>query len=523
MISYLSGNLLPLFFLLAAINFIYSVYILIHGYITIISWNPKIDNLNRTSDTLSDEEVDQFEEEAVGSKLINNLIKKIKSITSKSSDLSVNEIHGVIDDDIMYWEDNLSNSANIFIMLGVMFTVLGLFFALPQKIDIGSTKKLLENFGVAFQTTIYGLTFASLTKASQFYIGKKRKIFRYNFVLLAKTILVPRYSIPEADEKNLSQLTRILSRSASELERAAISVNQLASDTTIGTENIEKAVGGFSEVIEKLSQREDSLLKSLGNLSNYLTVLSSSIEDTIKPLTDRILNELKDNNINSALSIKSIKNVHDQQVDLNKSVKKAIEDISKSNEKLGSFFGDEFEDVFKKTLDELKDTYNEELNSIAKGIENINKEIDNKLNNDLFKKNISELIDEMDNQFTKIEEKIVSINGPVNDLRVVVGNVALTTEENNELISDIHDSSKSLNNNISEIHKTVFDIQSNINNADIDNINSSLEETSDSLKDLKSLIDEVQKELSFISTKLKELPDDKSGLWVGFKKIFSED
>ena len=104
-----------------------------------------------------------------------------------------------------------------------------------------------------------------------------------------------------------------------------------------------------------------------------------------------------------------------------------------------------------------------------------------------------------------------------------MGKAALTTEENSELISVIHDSSKSLNNNISEIHKTVFDIQSNINNADIDNINNALEKTSDSLKDLKSLIDEIQKELSFISTKLKELPDDKSGLWGGFKKLFSED
>ncbi len=82
MISYLSGNLLPLFFLLTAVNLIYSVSLAIHGYITIKSWNPKIDHLNQTSEILSDEEVDQFEEEAVGSKLINNLINSLNSLNN---------------------------------------------------------------------------------------------------------------------------------------------------------------------------------------------------------------------------------------------------------------------------------------------------------------------------------------------------------------------------------------------------------------------------------------------------------
>ena len=58
-------------------------------------------------------------------------------------------------------------------------------------------------------------------KVLQYVIGGKIDDFRYNFVLLTKTILLPRYSIPDVDEKNLSQLVISISASSEAIKDAA--------------------------------------------------------------------------------------------------------------------------------------------------------------------------------------------------------------------------------------------------------------------------------------------------------------
>ena len=46
--------------------------------------------------------------------------------------MPVHEIHEIIDDDIMKWEARINASANLFLMFGVLFTVLGLFSGLLE-------------------------------------------------------------------------------------------------------------------------------------------------------------------------------------------------------------------------------------------------------------------------------------------------------------------------------------------------------------------------------------------------------
>ena len=71
--------------------------------------------------------------------------------------MPVHEIHEIIDDDIMKWEARINASANLFLMFGVLFTVLGLFSGLPGgEIDPNVIKNLLANFKIAFSDNNLG-------------------------------------------------------------------------------------------------------------------------------------------------------------------------------------------------------------------------------------------------------------------------------------------------------------------------------------------------------------------------------
>ena len=131
-------------------------------------WSPKIDELNDVPESVSNEEIDDFEGQTEDDKFIHEIIEKVKKIAVNSRDMPVHEIHEIIDDDIMKWESGINASANLFLMFGVLFTVLGLFSGLPGgEIDPNVIKNLLANFKIAFQTTIWGIIASSIAKLLQ--------------------------------------------------------------------------------------------------------------------------------------------------------------------------------------------------------------------------------------------------------------------------------------------------------------------------------------------------------------------
>ena len=255
-VEIVSDNLFGLFSILSLANLFFLLYTVNQAKSIFDKWSPKIDELNDVPESVSNEEVEEFEGQTEDDNFIYGIIEKVKKIAVNSRDMPVHEIHEIIDDDIMEWESRINTSANAFLMLGVFFTVLGLFSGLPGgEIDPNVIKNLLSNFKIAFQTTIYGIFGSLIAKSLQLYISQRRDRFRYSLVLLIKNLIVPKYAIQEADEKNLGKMLRTISKSSIELEKAATAVQQMAEGTRVGTENIERGINQFADVTEKMSDR----------------------------------------------------------------------------------------------------------------------------------------------------------------------------------------------------------------------------------------------------------------------------
>ena len=157
-VEIVSDNLFGLFSILSLANLFFLLYTVNQAKSIFDKWSPKIDELNDVPESVSNEEVEEFEGQTEDDNFIYGIIEKVKKIAVNSRDMPVHEIHEIIDDDIMEWESRINTSANAFLMLGVFFTVLGLFSGLPGgEIDPDVIKNLLANFKIAFQTTIIGI------------------------------------------------------------------------------------------------------------------------------------------------------------------------------------------------------------------------------------------------------------------------------------------------------------------------------------------------------------------------------
>jgi|APSaa5957512535_1039671.scaffolds.fasta_scaffold14805_3 archaellum component FlaC len=535
-------NLLPILFgVFSSINALYA-FINIENAIRIIrEWNPRIIHLNESVDGVDELDIDEFEKESETTPLISNTIRKIKYITRKSSDLSVNEIHEVIDDDIMKWENRLNFASNNFIMLGVFFTVLSLFSAIPDEPTTDKIADFLASFKFAFQTTIIGLVLASFTKFLENYIGGKREDFRYNLVLLVKTILVPKYSIPEVDEKNLGELVLSISSSSNALKKAATSIEGLASKTQVGTENIEKAVSGFTVITEKMIKREDSLNRSLGNLSNYLIEIQKNLDKTITPLSNSILEELSQNAVRNEVNLNQIAEFRDSQMAINDNINSSLSMISDSNEQLGKFFGKEFKNIFKKSLEELNIDYMLKLDEISnyitdlttKLVEKIKDDSNDesisdlktilveKIKDDLNDESISDLTNLMQDKFSNIENEISNIHSPINNLKKDLGKFDSAFEAHQDSITSIEESINKLNETLKIIHDSVYKIQDITDQTDFIKMNENTNQVLDGIKSVYQSVETVKSELNNILDKINELPEGKSvGIVSGFRKVF---
>ena len=517
-----SSVLIDYFYFLTTANICLVVYNLFDSITTIAKWNPILFDINQKGNLIEDDEIEQFEEKISSAKLLSNIFKKVKTIKANvalSDNIKVDEI---IFDEMNLWERRLNFFSNNFILLGILFTVVGLFTALPSSIekltDYNAINTLLTSFGTAFRTTIIGLVLAFAVKAVQTLTGNKRKVFKHNILLAVNNI----YSAPDINEKSLGRLVKLIEKSSKKIETAAGAIEKLAIETNIGTENIEKAVSSFAIITDKISQNEESFNKTINELSQRLSDLKSNQEDTIKPLIDRMLNDFSDSKVQNASNLNSLKEIQDQQSKLNDSMNKSMKDIAKSNEKLGSFFGEVFEDIFKKSMEELNKEYSSKLTSIQGGINNIVIEIDKGLN-----------AQKMDERLTDIQEKIEKtmsdVYEEVNKITVALGNLWSSVNEaglNNNSIEQRCDEIKNdilkLDGEIKSIHTISYEIQDNIASNDFNSIKSSLEVNKESFKKLYDQFDYVKTELDNILETVSNIQKKETGsVFGGIGKLFS--
>ena len=463
----ISNTLFGIFFILSAFNMFHMVYIASQGLFILNKWYKKIDELNIDPDSISDDELDEFEESAESESFISSLIDKVKKIAVNSHDLSVNEIHEIIDDDVMKWEQGVNASANRFIMLGVLFTVLGLFSGLPDRtVDTEVIKNLLGNFKVAFITTILGIIFSAISKAVQSFIAGKRDLFRYSIVLMIKSHIVPRYAIKDADEKNLGKMLRSITKSSNELQRAADAVSQMAESAKIGTENVENAVSGFAVITEKMSQREDALITNLGNLGKHLVNVQTSLDDTFPTLTDSIRQDISDHAAASAAYIQSIEDLKNEQTDINKKMGKALKNISDSQKKMGAFFGKDFIEIFKVSLKDLTDQYVGHIDEILNGINTMRSRLDdNTITKDDFESQISDLMKLYNDKVSGIYDEVISIKPGLEELKTTLNGIESLNEDKQSAVNDLKKLTNDISEKLSSVHDNVYSVMSNMDTA----------------------------------------------------------
>ena len=375
--------------------------------------------------------------------------------------MPVHEIHEIIDDDIMKWEARINASANLFLMFGVLFTVLGLFSGLPGgEIDPNVIKNLLANFKIAFQTTIWGIIASSIAKLLQIYISHMRDRFRYSLVLLIKNLIVPKYAIQEADEKNLGEMLRTISKSSTELEKAAIAVQQMAEGTKVGTENIEKSINQFADVTEKMSDREDSLISSLSKLRENLNNIKVSLNETFPELVDSMRNDIRDYHTNNTTSIEGIKDLRDEQVKINKRMEKSLIKISDSQKKMGEFFGNDFTDIFKVSLKEISDQYIGHIDEIRAGVGSLQTKLDNTVSSNDINTQFSNFKKIFNDKISDIYDEVTPIRPGIESLATSLNNIQSLDENKQAKISELHTIAEDMSKKVVSLHENIYSMTS---------------------------------------------------------------
>ena len=541
-------SLETLFAFLCLINGVYALYILKNAFFVMREWNPRIIQLNESVEGIDTKDIDSFESDSESTPLIFNIIRKVKSITRKSSDLSVNEIHEVIDDDIMRWEVSLSSSSNNYIMMGVLFTVLSLFSSIPDEPTSKKIEDFLGSFEFAFWTTMIRIVLALVVKFLESLIRKNREEFSYNLVLMVKTILVPSYSIPEVDDKNLGELVLSISKSANSLTKASDSIVGLASKTQAGTEHIEKAVSGFTLISEKMLQREESLNEILGNLNNYLIKIEKNLDETITPLSNNILNQLTNDAIRNESILKEISDFRASQVKINKNISSSLSLISESNNQIGEFFGKDFKNIFKKSLGELHKIYENELNLISKHLKEFSENVLDEIKMDsrfdqlnkkteeslkLFSDNVLDKIN-IDSELEKIDKKIESflkeflimmnlikkIQNPLIEMKSELGMLKGYSVDQNKSIQKTKETIDEINDSFKDVHDSVYKIQDVIEK-NSSSVKNDVNDVQTNVKNINESIDNIKFGLNEIVKHTKENgKTNNSGIVDGLKKVF---
>ena len=175
---------------LSVINAIYLFAIFLQGKDLFQVWNKNFFIYNGEPENITEDRIVEIEKEAASShSLVSDLISRIREISSDRKELSLDEIHEIIDPKISSYEIKLNQGASTFIYFGLFFTVAGLLFGLlklQDGFDANSIKAMLSNLEVAFSTTIIGLILSIFPKNGQSYISRLSDSFRHSFTVFAR-------------------------------------------------------------------------------------------------------------------------------------------------------------------------------------------------------------------------------------------------------------------------------------------------------------------------------------------------
>jgi len=514
LLGFIQPFLFYIFSVVALINAIHLLMIFIQGKNLFSAWNKKLFSYNENPGALTEEDIIDIEKEAATSHpLVSNLIKRIRDISSDRKELSLHEIHEIIDPTVINYEIKLNSGASIFIYSGLLFTVAGLLFGifeLQGKIDDRSIKMMLANLEVAFTTTIAGLILSIFPKVAQGHIEKLSDQFRHSFTVFARNELIPRYAVPES-ERDLNQLVRKIGQSSDGLKSAAESVRQLAENTQVSTSRIENAVAGFSEVAEKMRQREDSLIQSISGISSHLTEMQSTLQANFIPTIETLKNDLLNRDLKLSTSFDAVNDLQAKQAELNKNINSALAGIVDANNQIGKFFNEKFEDSFKKSMDELNQTYDQKIQSIISGLDQLgtavqsNQQVNTVQQNEHHK----DVKDLLENYLNDIKQKVDSYVFPSEEIRDGIVNLkndlsSLSDKETNEF-REIENKNKESIEKIEVLQQSVQKVTSQINVITKNNI----EKIKTDIVKIDTGVKKLEKQFKDISSQFKVLTGGK--------------
>lgn len=531
-ISFLSSNLLQIFYVITGIIFIVSIFQFLKAYNIFSVWNPKLQSVNEQADSLDDEDISEFEEEASASPFMASIFGKIRDIARNTKNLSVNEVTEVLRDEIYAFEDFLISAANGAVITGVFFTVLGLFtglVGLSEGFKAEAVGDLLGKLQVAFITTIFGVSLSVIIILfTRYTISPKRDTFMYNIVIFAKNVLAPKYSIPDA-ERDLGIVVRAISKSSSKLEQAAVSVHNMAENTRVGTEQIQNAVKGFLEVTDKMSQREDHIIMNLHNQSDRLVELKNSIENSLLPHVDELNQKLLERDLAITGNFELLKSVQKQQSDINLDMRDSLEKISSSMSSLSDTFNRDFEGAFRDAVDSINQRYKHRFDEIAENIDEINDNIRKAASANDLQDTFEIVKDQMNSINDLLSDKLSDFESALDFLRTGV----------NSLVNNIGESNTSFDRNIRSLAETLDSIQSSVNETrnNLDLITQELFELKktdnlefaslkDSMEDVFGKITKLESSKAAIIEKIDSLNISSQrvgGIFSNFKSLFSDE
>ena len=501
-----------IFFIIVISLLVYAAYKFVSALRIFHDGNRELEQVNVLSKKEPDQAVENFEKKAAEVPFLRRLMSETREIAKSSKELSLVDVHALTDDLILSFEERLNLVASIFFLVGITFTVIGLLMALAPISDIanvasteGIISGLVNNFLLAFGSTIIGAIFSVITKLGQLKIKRVREQFHYNFLLYVKNVIIPVYSIPEV-ERDLGKLVRTLTKSSSSLRESADLLGDLSRSTQLGTEQIVQSVEGFTAVTERMGLREERLTSVLGNLSNYLTDLRASIQEIVAPI-DLMREDLINKDQSIELQVEFIRKIHDKQLEFDRKVQNGIDDIRNSIKRIADFFDQDFTDSFEQAMSNLTADQKTLLEAIHKntskirssvkslqGLSGIDREIS------ALREGLATLQDRVETDFSAVKSSIAKLrkdNKAANKgLISEVTGLGKTSVEMSDLVSRSNDVAETVRSQI-ELMIGVLDHQSDdetgITMVTLHRIEQGLGTVVESMNSLNSLTEQISK------------------------------
>ena len=513
-IDFLQNYLIQTFSFVCFILFLYGGIIYTRSITLFYKWHNKFEKLNNKEDSLTEEELTDFELEASEDHFINLISSRIKEISIRARELSVDEIKELVDEKIYNYENNLTGVANAFIIVGVLFTVLGLFtglVGLEEDFNATAVGNLLGKLRLSFVTTIWGIVFSGTTAFFvKFTLSPLREKFSYHLILFAKNVLVPKYGVPDA-EKDLGIIVKSISKASKDLQNASLSVQNMAENSQVGTKQIQNAVRGFKEITAKMIEREDQLTNNMYNISNRLTDLKTSIDEMIRPSIDQLQATIDKRELSISEHLEILMNVQEKQSQINTDIRSSMEKVTIILSDLSQFFNRDFEGSFKDAVDSINKRYKHRFDEIFTSIQSMNEKIGSSVSTD-----------QMTSMINNLKEEVTSVTADLSDRMAVMNEKSSTIfEQLQDLVKNLSMMSASFNDEILKLVQSITDYKENVENVskDINGLNNRIEDFQ--ISDIQEL-KVVEEDLKNISKQLQNLDDRQADFTKEIKRIKKE-